>query len=92
MSKASKWAARQCTGGVAEKAVLFALAAEADMQGVCELTTRQLAEYASTDTGTLSRALKRLRNRGLVTWTTGAGTRPNAYRLPIRTSPPSAPR
>ncbi|MBV9010646.1 MAG: hypothetical protein JO272_01125 [Pseudonocardiales bacterium] len=83
MSKAVNWAREQRTGGPAEKAVLLILAAAVDGSGMCTMPTRLIADQANTDRRTACRILDRLRDRGLIEWTAGAGRAPSTYRLPV---------
>ncbi|MGH3933494.1 MAG: hypothetical protein ACRDS1_00680 [Pseudonocardiaceae bacterium] len=69
--------------------MLLILAIEADRDGMCNPSTRAIADEADTTAGNVHRTLDRLRDRGLVSWTAGAGRAPNTYRLPIRASRPS---
>lgn len=80
-AKAVRWARRQETGGPPEKAVLLVLADEANRSGISKLSIRRIAKEVNTDPGTVSEALERLRHRHLVSWETGRGRSPNAYRL-----------
>lgn len=78
-----KWARKQRTGGPAETALLLVLALEADQIGICKLSTRAIAGKANTNQPTARRVLARLQNRGLVSWSAGAGRAPSTYRLPL---------
>ncbi|MGH3795980.1 MAG: helix-turn-helix domain-containing protein [Candidatus Dormibacteria bacterium] len=77
------WARQQRTGGPAEKAVLLILAAKADPSGTCSLSTRTIAAGVDISQATARRTLERLRNRGLVSWSSGSGRSPATYRLPL---------
>lgn len=83
-TRAVKWARIQATGGPADKAVLLILAAAADASGSCgDLSTRTIAERADTNQARVRRVLDRLRLRGLVSWSPGAGHATNTYQLPL---------
>lgn len=80
-AEAVKWARQQRAGGPTEKAVLLVLAAESDRSGMCHLSTRRIAVEADIGQTTVRGSLDRLRKRGLVSWSSGAGRATNTYRL-----------
>lgn len=78
---AANWAQKQHTGSPAEKAVLLILALEWDKFGSCKLSAKKIAQRSDTDPATAERICERLRDRGLIWWTTGSGRAPNSYAL-----------
>ncbi len=84
-----EWAWDQRTGSLAGKAVLITLAAEWDLKGACRLSALKIAQRVDTDPSTAQRILDRLRERGLISWTAGAGRAPNTYVLSMVESPRS---
>ena len=71
--EAIRWARAQYVGGTATKAVLLALASYADEHGRCWPSTRTLADAADSTQKHVRICLGKLRDLGLVNWTTGTG-------------------
>lgn len=89
--QAIRWAMKQRAGSPVSKAVLIVLADHHNARtGMCNPSTRTIAEEAETDQRTARRHLDALRERGLISWTGGFGRGRNRYVLPLGQDPGGA--